>query len=317
MLCSIVIPLYNKEKFILTAIRSVLDQTYQKFEIVVVDDGSTDQGAELIAAIADPRIRIIKQANGGVSRARNRGINEARGELIFFLDADDWYGKKYLETMVLMAQRYPFDTFFAANFKAVYAYRPEEWDAPTTNTTLPTFDLVTNFYERRYRRGPFICTNSVAVWRKDLIQMQPCFPVGESLGEDQDLWFRLVDQLQLAYCPLQLVAYRYDVTGGLCSSNKLQRVPPAFERLEQRAEQGVMQKKDCRYALLITADTRTQVARYLLSTGQRANAIREIIKAYRSCGKKSWWLTLLMCGLGSPTLMQRWHDRRMRRLQIH
>ena len=90
---SVVIPLYNKEKYIKRAIESVLNQTFQKFEIIVVNDGSTDKSAEIVQNIKDPRIRLINQKNAGVSAARNRGIQEAKYEYIAFLDADDFWEK--------------------------------------------------------------------------------------------------------------------------------------------------------------------------------------------------------------------------------
>ena len=77
---SVIIPLYNKEVSIASTIQSVLNQTYDDFELIVVNDGSTDKSREVIADIADSRIRIIDKENGGVSGARNRGIREANNE---------------------------------------------------------------------------------------------------------------------------------------------------------------------------------------------------------------------------------------------
>lgn len=86
---SVVIPLYNKEKSIEQSLRSVLSQSYDDFEIVIVDDGSTDDSVAVVEAMNDPRIRLIKQENGGPSKARNTGVKNAKGEWILFIDADD------------------------------------------------------------------------------------------------------------------------------------------------------------------------------------------------------------------------------------
>lgn len=94
-LVSVVVPMFNTERYITAAIDSTLHQTYASLEVVVVDDGSTDRGAELVLAIRDPRVRYVHQPNRGLSAARNRGIQEARGEVIAFLDSDDlWLPKK-------------------------------------------------------------------------------------------------------------------------------------------------------------------------------------------------------------------------------
>lgn len=98
MLISVIIPLYNKESSIAQTLQSVFSQEYSDFEIVVVDDGSTDNSVEIVEAICDPRIRLIKQENGGPSKARNTGVKNAKGEWIVFLDADDEMLPNALET---------------------------------------------------------------------------------------------------------------------------------------------------------------------------------------------------------------------------
>lgn len=98
MLISVIIPLYNKESSIAQTLQSVFSQDYSDFEIVVVDDGSTDNSVEIVEAMNDPRIRLIKQANGGPSKARNTGVKYAKGEWIVFLDADDEMLPNALET---------------------------------------------------------------------------------------------------------------------------------------------------------------------------------------------------------------------------
>ena len=86
---SVVIPLYNKEASIAQSLGSVLSQSFRDFEVVIVDDGSTDGSVSIVESMTDPRIRLIKQENGGPSKARNTGVKNARGEWILFLDADD------------------------------------------------------------------------------------------------------------------------------------------------------------------------------------------------------------------------------------
>ena len=86
---SVVIPLYNKEASIKQSLMSVLSQSYQNFEVVIVDDGSTDNSVAKVEEIQDSRIRLIRQKNGGPSKARNTGVKNAKGEWILFLDADD------------------------------------------------------------------------------------------------------------------------------------------------------------------------------------------------------------------------------------
>jgi len=97
---SIVIPLYNKALYVERALDSIGAQTFSDFEVIVVDDGSTDNGASVVARYPDPRVRLITQSNAGPGPARNAGIGEAQGEFVAFLDADDEWLSTYLEESV-------------------------------------------------------------------------------------------------------------------------------------------------------------------------------------------------------------------------
>ncbi len=104
---SVIIPLYNKGPYIKRALDSVLSQTFQDYEVIVVDDGSTDDGPEVVSGYKDARLRIIHQENAGPGAARNRGIKEAKGQYIAFLDADDEWLPEFLENSVLNLQKHP------------------------------------------------------------------------------------------------------------------------------------------------------------------------------------------------------------------
>jgi glycosyltransferase involved in cell wall biosynthesis len=103
---SVITPTYNREKFIVKAIDSVLQQTHEDYEIIVVDDGSTDETRKILEPYAT-RIRYLYQSNAGVSAARNRGIKEARGDWVAFLDSDDEWLPGYLRKQAEMISRYP------------------------------------------------------------------------------------------------------------------------------------------------------------------------------------------------------------------
>ena len=97
---SVVIPLYNKQKAVVHTVQSVLNQTVSDFELIVVDDGSTDNSLAVVKAIKDERVRFIHKENGGVSSARNVGIKVAKGQYVALLDGDDYWDSTFLEEHV-------------------------------------------------------------------------------------------------------------------------------------------------------------------------------------------------------------------------
>jgi len=105
-LVSIIIPCYNREKYISDAINSVLNQSYSNIEIIVVDDGSTDQSVSIVSKYHD-QVKLIVQPNGGVNSARNRGFAESSGEYVIFLDSDDWFSPNLVEQHIATSQKFP------------------------------------------------------------------------------------------------------------------------------------------------------------------------------------------------------------------
>lgn len=104
---SVVIPLYNKEKFIIPTLESVLNQSFSDFEIIIINDGSTDNSVDEVEKLKDKRIAIYNQANQGLSRARNSGIKKARADYIAFIDADDFWLPNHLEQIFNLISLYP------------------------------------------------------------------------------------------------------------------------------------------------------------------------------------------------------------------
>ena len=183
---SVVIPLYNKEHYIEATIRSVLNQTCQDFEVLVVDDGSRDKSLALARKFECDKVRIIPQENQGVSVARNTGILNAKGEFIAFLDADDEWRPEYLATINELTDKYPesaiFVTAYAVNMgngKINYSTRLE----PETGC-LPSYWLT-------LAKGYDFVWTSATVMRRDVLIRAGLFKPGEKIGQDLDMWARV------------------------------------------------------------------------------------------------------------------------------
>jgi glycosyltransferase involved in cell wall biosynthesis len=195
---SVIIPLYNKEQYVAQTLRSILDQTYQNFEIIVVDDGSTDNSVAEVRKFHDGRIRIISQQNGGVSVARNRGIAEAKYNLIAFLDADDLWEKDFLETLVKLEQKYPQCSVFALNY-TILSYN--NTIRPLIINGLPERfqdGIMNNYFQIASKSDPILCASSIMV-RKHAIEAIGGFPIGIRAGEDLLTWARLAARFDIAY----------------------------------------------------------------------------------------------------------------------
>jgi cellulose synthase/poly-beta-1,6-N-acetylglucosamine synthase-like glycosyltransferase len=310
---SVVIPLYNKAPYVTGTIESVLAQTLTDFELIVVDDGSSDGGAELVAAITDQRLRLVRQENAGVSVARNRGIEQARGEWVVLLDADDWHHPLFLASLVAAQQTYPQADAVATQFTSIPDTEdnwPPAWPdmGPPLNLELIT-DLPT-----RWMQGPTLCTGSVAIRAARLQQMQPCFPAGESQGEDIDLWFRIAEQTPIALVRSPMLAYRTAVEGSLTTQHDpmLFRYP-AIQRMRRRALSGVMSEQQSRSTLWFIAQQEVSGARFAMASGQRLEGIRWLMRGRHAVSGRRWWLTVFMTLFFPGKLVRTWEHWRLRR----
>lgn len=180
---SVIIPTYNRQKSIVEAVESVLSQTFDAFELIVIDDGSTDNTAELVKPIAerDNRFRYIYQDNAERSAARNHGISLAKGQYICFLDSDDIYLPEHLEKFHQTIQAHQCPTaYFLSN--AIMEFNGDRKKEPpyVTQTDDPV-ELMLKIS---------VCSQQVAIHKSILNEFK--YDVNLRIGEDQELWSRIV-----------------------------------------------------------------------------------------------------------------------------
>lgn len=204
---SVVIPLYNKEKHILNTINTVLAQTFQDFEIVVVNDGSKDNSVTIVKDIIDSRIRIINQENSGVSAARNRGIKESKGEYIALLDADDLWLENHLGNLHKLIERYPDSGLYACAYKIRLKGNS---DRGVITYGLPDdsdFVKIPNYFESVAYGENLVCSSAVCIPKNVFLEKDIWFPAGEKYGEDQYVWARIAVEFDISYCNIESAIY--------------------------------------------------------------------------------------------------------------
>ena len=186
---SVIIPLYNKEVYIKETIESVLNQTFQSFEIIVVNDGSNDGGPAIVNAFNDERIKLISTANGGVSSARNIGVAKSNYEFVAFLDADDKWLPNHLENINNLIVLYgKVADVFVTNYARKY---PNGKILPNrTESELPT-GVVKNFFQVYFKKV-LIHTSCVCIRKSVFDNLGDKF-----INDDIELEFTIVANQQM------------------------------------------------------------------------------------------------------------------------
>lgn len=209
---SVVIPLWNGEKYIQRSVESVLKQTYPHFEIVVVNDGSTDGGPDLVKGFKDERVRLIDQINAGVSAARNKGIMESQYDYIAFLDADDEWKPEHLDTLAALIDKYPSCGLFSTSY-----YLQKENQSPTLpQISFSSFTgedgILTDYYGMASGINGPIHVDTMAV-RRSVIEKVGGFPLNMKSGEDIITIAKLYAICDFAYSRKPTAVYYLISTG--------------------------------------------------------------------------------------------------------
>jgi glycosyltransferase involved in cell wall biosynthesis len=212
---SIVIPLFNKENSIQATLNSVLSQTYANFEVLIVDDGSTDDSIKVVNTNKDERIRLLSKVNGGVSEARNFGIERSNSEFIFLLDADDLIKKDCLTTLLNLASKYPQESIFTADFEIVNGSSL----ISTSYCKGTESGIVSNAY-RSLWEGLFFIRAGNTLIKKSCFNKVGMFDTKISYYEDMDHILRLIRDYDVVYTPKNIFIYKME--HNFLSSNSVE-----------------------------------------------------------------------------------------------
>ena len=210
---SVVIPLYNKQDSIESTINSVLVQIYGDFELIVVDDGSTDRSTDIVRQYDDPRIKLIEKRNGGVSSARNEGIKSAESEYVAFLDGDDLWEPGFLEEIARMIKDFPDAGIWGTSYYFLENGVRRTADKPLSDGY---YGIVDN---TGWDKAHIYCSSAVCC-KKSALEQIGLFDERVAYGEDLDVWWRIMLNYPGAFSNKPLAVYRFDESNRAMTRKK-------------------------------------------------------------------------------------------------
>lgn len=222
---SVIIPLYNKAPYVRKAVESVIKQTFGNWELIVVDDGSTDGGDDVVRSFSDNRIRFVKQDNAGVSVARNRGVAKSTAPYICFLDADDWWEPTFIEEIVGLIERYPDAGIYGTSYYIV----------KNGKRRLAPIGVEEGFVEGEVNYCQvYAKTLCMPLWTgavcmpRAVFNIAGGFPAGIKLGEDFLLWIQVALKHRVVLLNKPLSNYNQDVDSSFRGTHNKRYDPNTF-----------------------------------------------------------------------------------------
>jgi glycosyltransferase involved in cell wall biosynthesis len=248
---SVIIPLYNKEKHIKNTVESVLAQSFDDFEIVVVDDGSTDNGLEIINSLKDKRLKVFPKKNQGAAQARNSAIEKASSENIALLDADDIWQPNRLEELHNSIQKFP----EASLFCNAYNLKLDDGFTHKATYNIPETDQIQiiDDYFKASIIHPIAWTSAVGFKKTDFNEIGGFDPKVLS-GQDIDLWIKFALQKTIVFNPEVTTCYNKTIDNSLSKGNYRKSKCDLFNSYRQEEKKNPSLKKYLdlnRYSLAI------------------------------------------------------------------
>lgn len=212
---SVIIPVFNKVAFVKAAIESVFNQDYQDFELILVNDGSTDGSLDILKVFESDKCNIINQENLGVSAARNIGIIKSNGKFIAFLDADDIWEKNHLTELKKSINLFPDAGIYGNNYRINYNNRlilTTKFSEQFGKEPL----IIDNFFKAALKDSP-IWTSAACV-PKQIFETIGMFNTSYTTGQDLDLWIRIALRHKVVFNPTTTMIYNKYIESSLSKS---------------------------------------------------------------------------------------------------
>ncbi len=237
---SVIIPLFNKESFIIKTIESVLNQTFQDFEIIVVNDGSTDESEAKVLGFNDERIQLYNQNNQGAAAARNLGIEKAKYDHIAFLDADDLWMENHLEILEKLIHDFPNSGIFASRYELVFK-EGKKIVPKLKGIDADFYGIVPNYFDATLNHA--VATSSSIAVPKFIFENIGNFNPKISSGQDVDMWMRIALKHPVAISNTVTAAYLHYIKNSLSKTPILDKKINDFSTYKQEEEANPSLKK--------------------------------------------------------------------------
>jgi glycosyltransferase involved in cell wall biosynthesis len=237
---SVVVPLYNKARHIENTIKSVLDQTFTDFEIIIINDDSTDESEAIVRRFTDKRIQIFHQKNQGVSVARNLGIEKSKGKLIAFLDADDYWFPNHLEELASLYHNFPNCGIYCSRYKIKTA--KNHFQIPSYYGVEQSFHGIVKDYFASNMPFRITWTSSLAI-PKEILESCGGFTPGVTNGQDLELWTKIGVEYPVAITNTITAIYNNDICESLAKRDIRLMTLMDFEQFEIAEKKNPSLKK--------------------------------------------------------------------------
>ena len=240
---SVVIPLYNKEDYIEDTLQSVLNQTFQDFEVIIIDDGSTDNSLIQAQKIKDSRITFLKNSqNKGLSETRNIGIHHAKGQVIALLDADDIWLPSFLQNIKDLHDQYSEASIYATDYTEIHSNKNILESKKNISLSLKNKHFLVDDFFTINMYNPILCPSSTA-FKKSIINTYHAFDASITFAEDIDFYIKYCYNHKVAYYNKALIEKKLNVNGQITSTGISDKKIPNLNTYESWTKNNCSLKK--------------------------------------------------------------------------